>query len=339
MSSSPIFVVGASRSGTTLTTEILSRHSQISTRGAIALLKTLDNARRKTGAPVGEDAARDAVLHRVRAFYAEYKDPKAQADVEGLIRDTDVAGRLLAAGSYGEMSRIFLDAEIAYAGKRRWARHSTGSLFDLAGTFSGFPDAKVILCTRHPLDYLVSYRDSFKRAQRRDRGHEVERLRRLYHPLITSLLWVAGMRAARKALERHPGSVLLSRYEDLVTDPEGSIRRICAFVECEFERGMLEIDRNNSSENVSVPGIFPTSIGRWQKSLSPADAYIGQKICAGEMSRLGYPQTAISPNMQDVVWQILTTPVFAWRAARADQSWRRSRLPHITKRISALVRG
>jgi len=339
MNRSPIFVVGTSRSGTTLTTEILGRHSQVSTRGSIGLLRRIDAVRRSAGGRLEEAAAREAVLEQMRAFYAEYPDPPVQADLERLIGSANLSVKLLSAPGSAEMSRIFLDAEVAQARKLRWARHSTGSLFDLPGIFAEFPDARVILCVRQPLDYLVSYRDSFKRAARRHRVHEVERLRRLYHPVVTSLLWVASMRAARAAIDRYPDRVLLSRYEDLVADAKGSVRRICAFVGCEFEGGMLEIDRNNSSENVGDRGIFSSSVGRWQKSLSATDAYIAQKICAGEMRRLGYQCTPLRPRPADVVWRVMTTPLFAWRALRADRRRRTFRFPAIARRVAALVRG
>jgi hypothetical protein len=47
----------------------------------------------------------------------------------------------------------------------------------------------------------------------------VERLQKLYHPVVTSLLWLASMRVVNRALERYASRVLLSRYEDLVADP------------------------------------------------------------------------------------------------------------------------
>ncbi len=337
---SPIFVVGPSRSGTTLTTDILGRHSQISTRGTIGLLRRIDAVRTKIGgATTGAAAAREAVLSQVRAYYTEFQDASAQAAMESLICNTGIASEVLAAPSHTEMSRIFLDGEAMYAGKSRWARHSTGGVYYLTGLFSGFPDAKVILCAREPLDCLVSYRDSFKRAARRNRTHEVERLRRLYHPVVTSLLWVASMRAAKRALERYPDRVLLSRYEDLVADPEASVRRICAFIGSDFEPGMLAIERNNSSDTVCARGIFATSVGRWRQSLAAADAFIAQKICAREMRRLGYSPVAIRPNMWEVARQVLSAPLFAFRALSANRRRRKSKLPDITRRIAAFVRG
>jgi hypothetical protein len=342
MGDSPIYVAGISRSGTTLTTEVLARNSQIAhaARGAVGLLKDIDALRAKLGGACSEAAARAAVLETVRIFYAERNDAAAQADVENLIRRTDLAGRLLSAAGHGEMLRMFLDADAMRAGKRRWVHHSTGSLYNLRRIFADHPGAKVVLCVRHPLDYLVSYRDSFKRAARRHRIHgDVERLRSLYHPVITSLLWVSCARAIRKALESHGERVMLSRYEELVEDPGRSVRRLCAFVGCEFEPRMLEVDGNNSSESVRQDGIFSTSVGRWKKGLSPAEAFIAQLICGREMRRFGYAREAVRADFAEVVRQLLTTPFFAWRALRVNQSWQKSRLRQVSKQFSALVRG
>lgn len=340
MSVSPVYVVGPSRSGTTLTTEIIGRHSRVLAQSAIALLREIDGLRVGLGDGVSPTEARGAVRDLISAYYVGYPDAATQAHLEDLVEHTDLAGRLLAARSHGEMLQILLDEAEASGKKSRWVQHSPGSVYRLAGIFARRPDAKVVLCVRHPLDYLVSYRDSFRRAERRNRPrHDVERLRKLYHPVITSLLWVSNVRAIRRAVGRHGEQVLVSRYEDLVADPEGGVRRICAFVGCEFEPTMLTISSNNSSETVTQSGIFASSVGRWRTGLTPSEAVIAQKICGREMERLGYAREPIPADMADVARQLLTTPLFAWRALRASQIWSSSRLRHVSRQISALVRG
>jgi hypothetical protein len=338
MSNSPIFVAGTSRSGTTLTSEILGRHSRIFAPRSIDFLRSVDALRTQIGGHATTATARKAVLDRVGAFYSRSNDAPEQASVEQLIRTTDVARSMLSAHSLIEMCAIFLNAQATQVEKSRWVRHAPGTLYDLPRLFSLFPDAKVILCARNPLDYLVSYRDSFKRAERRNRIHEVRRLQKLYHPVITSLLWLASMRAARRALERYPDRVLLSRYEDLVADPEVQVRRICTFIGIEFEASMLAIAGNNSSEIVSRRGIFAISVGRWRDKLSEADAYIGQMICGREMRRLGYAPVSLRFDIAQVSWRILTTPFFACSALFANSNKRTSALSYLIKRLSPLVR-
>jgi hypothetical protein len=337
MNHSPIFVSGTSRSGTTLTSEILGRHAQIFAPGSIDFLRAIDALRKQIGGHVTKAAARDVMLDQVKAVCSRSHNA-AQARVEKLIRTTDVAKKMLSARSLIEMSTIFLNAQTAQAGKSRWVRHIPGSLYDLPGLFSLFPGAKIILCTRNPLDYLVSYRDSFRRAERRNRVHEMERLQKLYHPVITSLLWLASMRVASRALERYADRVLLSRYEDLVADPEAHVRRLCTFVGVEFDSTMLAIAGNNSSESISQSGIFATSVGRWRDSLSEADAYIGQMICGREMRRLGYATVALRLDIAQVSWRILTTPFFACSALLANSDKRTSTIAYLIKRLSPLVR-
>jgi hypothetical protein len=333
-----IFIAGPSRSGTTLTSELLGRHSRVFTHGPIGFLNDVDALRKRVGDQVTEAAAREAVLERVAGFYSRLNAPGEGKSVENLILGTEIASKMLLAHSHLEMSALFLDAQARQAGKCRWVMHATGSVYHLPRILSFFPAAKFILCTRNPLDYLVSYRDSYRRAERRNRVHEVERLRKLYHPVVTSLLWLASMRAAKRAIARYPKRVLLNRYEDMVADPEGQIRRLCTFVGVEFESAMLAIEWNNSSENVKQKGIFASSVGRWREKLPEADAFICQMICRKEMRRFGYSLVPLRADFREISWRIVTSPIYAWLALSANRTRHASTTSYLRRRISALAR-
>jgi hypothetical protein len=332
----PIFVAGTSRSGTTLTSKILSLHSQILAPGSMEFLKDIYAVREQMRGGIPEAAARETILAQVRAFYSRRNDLAEQARVEDIFLNMDIATRILSARSTLEMSKLLLDSQTTRAGKTCWVRHAPGGIiYDLPNLFSLFPDAKVILCVRNPLDYLVSYRDSFKRAERRNRVHEVDRLQKLYHPIVTSLLWVASVRVVSRALEHYASRVFLSRYEDLVADPEIQVRRLCAFIGVEFESAMLAVEGNNSSESVNRGGIFATSVGRWRDTLPEADAFISQLICGREMRSLGYTSVPLRADVAQISWRVITTPFFAWRALSANRSQRTSTMAYLAKRVSA----
>lgn len=79
--------------------------------------------------------------------------------------------------------------------------------------------------------------------------------------------WVLDVEAGR-ALEKHR-SVITVRYEDLMTDLEGQLRRLCAFLDLPFDDRMLgypETARVPRSEGW-VPRLRPVSrdsVGRWR---------------------------------------------------------------------------
>src|SRR5690606_29811040 len=117
-----------------------------------------------------------------------------------------------------------------------------------------------VLCVRHPLDFLVSYRNKWQRNLRRNRPEQAQRIRQLYHPVVTSYFWLMNVRAIEGAVRRWPDSVLLLRYEDLAGAPEDSLRRLCDFVGESFAPAMLRPQFNNSSHEMQTDEIFASSI-------------------------------------------------------------------------------
>src|SRR6185312_11289690 len=94
-----------------------------------------------------------------------------------------------------------------------------------------FPDARVVACIRDPRDFLVSYRDKWTISA------EGARLRRLYHPVLTSYLWKASARAILDGQSRFGSAIHLLRYEDLVGEPDSHLRQLCAFIGEDSTRG------------------------------------------------------------------------------------------------------
>ena len=69
---------------------------------------------------------------------------------------------------------------------------------------------------------------------------------------------------------RFPGAVHHLRYEQLVADPEAEIRRLLAYLDLEFEPGVLSFHNNEapvataSSVQVRRP-IHQRSVGAWRR--------------------------------------------------------------------------
>ena len=82
--------------------------------------------------------------------------------------------------------------------------------------------------------------------------------------------------ALRRASARWPGRFLSIRYEDLVADPEGRVREVCSFLGLDFDPEMLGVSWCNTAERGQRDtnqgeGFVATSIGRWQRVLTPTE--------------------------------------------------------------------
>ena len=88
------------------------------------------------------------------------------------------------------------------------------------------------------------------------------------------------------------------RYEDLTQNPEQKVREFCEFLKLDFESQMLNITTSNSAEDNSSSkeskGIVATSVGRWRKTLDPAEIAVCQWRASKDIEDLGYSFASVS---------------------------------------------
>lgn len=126
---------------------------------------------------------------------------------------------------------------------------------------AALPDAVILHCIRDPRDTGLSiYRQNFEQ----DLGfafdlEEIGRYHRAYEDLMQHWHDVLG-----------DGAILDVRYEDLVTDLEGQVRRILDACDLTFEPACLEFHRTEravrtaSLQQVREP-IYDSSVGAWRR--------------------------------------------------------------------------
>ena len=162
------------------------------------------------------------------------------------------------------------------------------------------------------------------------------RLRKLYHPVITSIIWRKSNSALMRASKAHPQSITISRYEDLINDPEGSLGHLCDFIGERFELQMVETDFSNSSNEGLETGIFKTGVGRWSGQLSDVDVFLAQVICRKLMLHYHYRPAPAHPHSLSLTGTVLSTPIKLIRALHANRAIRGPLLPYLWKRIRPL---
>jgi tetratricopeptide (TPR) repeat protein len=138
------------------------------------------------------------------------------------------------------------------------------------------PNATVIDARRHPMDACFStFRQHFAEGQ--TFSYDLEDLGRYYRCYLSLMdHWDAVL----------PGKVLHVQYEQLVRDPEASIRRLLEHCRLPFEPACLSFHetqrsvRTASAEQVRQP-IYTTGVGYWrhfEKELEPLRAALGDSL-------------------------------------------------------------
>jgi Sulfotransferase family len=341
----PVFVVGTSRSGTSMLREMLNRQS---TLWVVRETHYFDDLRPRLGdrarIPVNAvDRARCEAYFRALAHraYGQQGDP-SQGEI-----DADELGR--EARRLGDTPDAFFEAfcriRARENGKARWGEKTPRHVFRIPDLLDAFPSAQVVCLVRDPRAMVASYRDWKRKAATGESPEEIRdrmRVQKSYNVVLQALLWRSAMQAALGAVERFgPNRVLLQPYEALVSDPEAGLRGLCTWLGVDYEAAMLGVPVVHSSyvESAIEVGVSTTPVERWRSKLSPAEVSVIQACCGRLMNRLGYVREKPGASLPQVVAAWLSVPGAFIRAAIVNRG-RIGRMPeYVGRRVLLVLRG
>lgn len=219
-----VFLIGAPRSGSTLLTRMLGAHSKIHAPAEPHLLTPLAHLGYYDSV---EKAPYDPVIARagIREVVADL--PKGEDDYLSSLRayTNSIYEKLLTPSG----RELLLDKTPAYA-----------LVLDFAARL--YPNAKYVVLTRHPLAVWSSYVTSFF-----DGDHEVAHN---HNPLMERYV-----PAIARFLRERPVDLRHVRYEEMVSDPEAQMEKLCAYLEVPFEPGMVNYGEQTGSTKSAARGL------------------------------------------------------------------------------------
>jgi hypothetical protein len=154
-----------------------------------------------------------------------------------------------------------------------------------------FPEAKIIHMMRDPRGIFVS---EWRRRQKEAQSFPYRQLKRL--PILmklvillqTTMTWREGARRGRENQKKYPLNYYMQRFEDLVSDPEIHVKELCAFIGVPFQPTMLEQTVVSMGFQEKQTGFDSGAADRWKKHITPAiDAWFRFWL-RGDMEKVGY---------------------------------------------------
>ncbi|HKP19226.1 MAG TPA: sulfotransferase [Gaiellaceae bacterium] len=293
---SPVFVVGPSRSGTSLMVRILNSNGELWMPSETGYFDVLRVQAKNLKAEAVQEACEDYFLKLSRRAIYDPEGKQTGVPFElGALRE--LAQQL--GGRPDDYFEAFCRLNAERIGScSRWGEKTPRHTFRIDDILEAFPSAKIIVMVRDPRAVVCSYRDMHKiqpsdplEGERLDsyaRGRV--RLRRSYHPLLSALIWRWAMRAGQSAAARYgEDRVRLQRYEALVTEPEKNVAEICAWLDLPYSPTMLSVDFVRSSSLAPAgSGIKPEAATRWRNSLTSREIAVVESACKRPMRALGY---------------------------------------------------
>ena len=269
MSAPPLIVLGVGRSGTTLLRVMLDRSSQIAIPYESFFVTPLGHRH-------GRSPNINAFVDDLGRFYQLY---------EWGIEPEDVRPRLREGMTTGEAISAVFEVYAEHEGKPRWGDKTPLYMQHLPLLERLFPDAIWVHLIRDGRDAALSFLEL-------PEGFSGKTWALPRTPAQFAARWRWEIRAARR-LGKHVGDRYLElRYEDLVTEPERELRRVCEHASLTWEPAMLEhVDTPEVSSmpehrNIAQP---PTpGLRDWRIQMSREDALAFEDVAADVLRGSGY---------------------------------------------------
>ena len=293
-----IFVVGNSRSGTTMLGRMLGRNSKVYKFPELHLFGPCIS-HGKEFEPLTKEECTSAFTWLLdvaeRKLHATREPEKFKEEARQLTQIHFHPGI-----HAWELYYHFVLYEVRKRGKEIPSEDLPGNIFKIDQILSVFPFAKIVHIVRDPRDVLLSQKN---RHQRRKLGggyvkrQEMLRFWANYHPQLICRLWKNAV-AAGCTPERE--KVLTVHFENLISNPEETLRKICAHCTINFEDDMLNVPQVGSSMRKDEPGktgIDSSRSGSWNKGgLNNAEVEICENVNGAWMDRLGYKRSGLKGN-------------------------------------------
>jgi hypothetical protein len=219
----PLFLVGMPRSGTKLLRDLLNRHSRIRIPDVeTEFLPWLASRSGNYGNLADRASFERLFKDMARCSYFQYRRETGQAV------DADRWFAACVGTDAGALFEAFIRSEVGAepGGGCIWGDKSPSYVDDLPLIDRLFPAARVLHLVRDVRDYCLSIHDAWGKDMRR-----------------AAQRWVDGVRTARRDGAALGERYMELRYEDLLQDPETELRRVCRFLEVEFQPAMMTLER------------------------------------------------------------------------------------------------
>ena len=283
---SPLFIIGNPRSGTTLLRLMVASHP------AIVVPPECGFAiwwREKYGAWTAADNAKDHVRGFINDLAQSKKIETWKLDYAYLAKE------ILAKqpGNYATLVSLVYEtyAQAYKPAFERWGDKNNFHVRHVADLHALFPDAQFVHIVRDGRDVACSYRQL---SQAKMTSAYAPKL-----PVDIAAIageWKANLEAVRADFAKLPAHLRKElRYEDLVRQPEDTLRKLCGFLGEPYEPQMLEYHVLNRRDSLE-PGEFlqwkaktlaapdASALGKFQTELSSADIDLFVRV-ACEMLR------------------------------------------------------
>lgn len=266
----PIFIVGCPRSGSTALASILNKHPNIATSSETHFfnyLKFTKSFREGTENEFTENVINELLKDTRFADFCSIGD----------INPSIFIGKISEANFF----RLMMESLLSKKKKQRFLDKTPQHLKHIEEIHKLFPQAKFINLVRDGRDCVNSL------------------LKMPWRPggiVNNARFWRQYIKLGLKYENKYPDNFISLKYEDLVQNPENSLKSICDFLEETYHPDMLKGETNSSIfaewesdwKSKANDELDPSRAGIWEEELHQDDAILLNIALKEYLLKLGY---------------------------------------------------
>jgi len=305
-SKSPVFIVGAPRSGTTLLQYMLRSHSVLSlpTGESHFFIPLYRNA-----AQYGDLSRLDNVKRVLEAMEAQSAE-FLLTDLHGLKFDVDTLAREFVAEGRSTMRDIItglFERNAAGEGKLRWGDKTPYYVLHIPKLLEWWPDAQIIHLVRDGRDVALSM---FARR------HDF----RVYNTYLAAKLWEqfveTGHTLGQRVSERQ---YLELRYEDMIGDQKSALQKVCSFLGEIYSDDLLEYKKAGMAGKTPLlqKSIQKDNQDKWKSEMTSWQIRVFESAAGATLEKFGYTLTTTGHCLP-----LLLRALYRWHNALATYWYR-----------------
>jgi hypothetical protein len=200
----------------------------------------------------------------------------------------------------------------------RWGIKAPVLIASIDRILETFPNAKVVHMVRDGRDVCLSYQNVHETTE------DTFGPKRIHE---NALYWIDGLRRVATFEDQ----VFDVRYEDLVLQPEETLKALCSFLELPFTTEMLDSSSENSSQKMDLVSthsktihknlskkLLKDNINKYRSKMTKGDIMIYELLAAKYLKKYGYQLTF--PILSFFLFDLLRFPAYWF--ARKFNDWR-----------------
>lgn len=328
----PVFIVGNSRSGTTMMSRILGKNPYIFSFNELHFFENFWTPESEKRPLIYQD-----IINLLKKLFLIQREGLWSQKSNTYNYDNELQDVLQMLKLYendltlSKVFKYFLIYETQQQNKEIPCEQTGRNVFYINDILNLYPDAKIISMVRDPRDVLLSQKHKWRRRYLGAKNIPLRETLRTwfnYHPITISMLWNSAVSSSEKFL--YNDNVYTLRFEDLIENPDIHIKAICRLLDVDYNPEMLEVPQVGSSSGMDLPekeGINKSRVGNWKTAdITPEEIFICQKITQSYRKIFGYRTESISYKPLRLIYWYLTFPIkillaFIFNLNRTKNIW------------------